>query len=71
MWTLFYEVEVGGNIHACARVYFHMWKFKEDANDYNLSQKIITIPVRKADKQILAGGLKKLQNYTQWYEIKN
>ena len=25
----------------------------------------ILIPVRKADKQILAGGLKKLQNYTQ------
>jgi len=66
MWTLFYEVEVGGNTRACTRVYFHMQKFKEDANDCNLSKKIIMIPVRKADnKQILAGGLKKSQNYTQ------
>lgn len=53
-------MEVGGNIHACTRVYFHVRKFKEDANDYDLFKKIIMILVRKADKQIHTGGLKKL-----------
>ena len=49
-----------GEIHIHAHVYFHVWKFKEDANDYNLSQQIVMIPVRKVDEQIHTGGLKKL-----------
>ena len=53
-------MEVGGNTHACTRVHFHMRKFKEDANDCDLSKKIIVILVGKADKQIHTGGLKKL-----------